>query len=101
MGFDTRRVNVLAAALLVLLLWTWTSASATATAPRVATPAPPGTALDELSRRPSELAEMREPAPAALSPPRSPDHDDPRDADASGGLGPLVIRGTMPQHPAS
>jgi hypothetical protein len=41
-SFDRRRVHILAAALLVLLLWT--SASGTSTAPRMATPAPPGTA---------------------------------------------------------
>ena len=42
MSFDARRVGLLPGALLVLLLWT--SASGTTTAPRVATPAPPGTA---------------------------------------------------------
>jgi len=40
--FDGRRVNVLWGVLIVLLLWA--SASATPTPPRVATPAPPGTA---------------------------------------------------------
>lgn len=43
MSFDRRRVIVLSGALLVLLLL-WVSASGTSTAPRVATPAPPGTA---------------------------------------------------------
>ena len=42
MSFDGRRVSILPGALLILLLWT--SASGTTTAPRVATPAPPGTA---------------------------------------------------------
>ncbi len=41
-SFDERRVSMLPGALLVLLLWT--SASGTTTAPRVAAPAPPGTA---------------------------------------------------------
>jgi hypothetical protein len=41
-SFDRRRVIALSGALLVLLLWA--SASGTSTAPRVATPAPPGTA---------------------------------------------------------
>jgi hypothetical protein len=41
-SFDGRRVSTLAGALLVLLLWA--SPSGTAPAPRVATPAPPGTA---------------------------------------------------------
>ena len=41
-GFDERRVSMLPGALLVLLLWT--SASGTTTAPRIAAPAPPGTA---------------------------------------------------------
>ena len=44
MRFDGRCVNVLWGALSVLLLWA--SASATPTTPRVATPAPPGTAED-------------------------------------------------------
>ena len=39
---DRRGMTILPAALLVLLLWT--SASGTGSAPRVATPAPPGTA---------------------------------------------------------
>jgi hypothetical protein len=43
-SFDGQRVGMLSGALLVLLLWTWTSASGTSAAPRVATPAPPGTA---------------------------------------------------------
>ena len=42
MSFDARRVGLLPGALLVLLLWT--SAAGPTTAPRVATPAPPGTA---------------------------------------------------------
>ena len=44
-SFDGRRVvmSMLPSALLVLL---WTSASGTTTAPRVATPAPPGTAAE-------------------------------------------------------
>jgi hypothetical protein len=41
-SFDGRRVSILAGALLVLRVWA--SASGTTTAPRVATPAPPGTA---------------------------------------------------------
>ena len=44
-SFDGRRASILPGALLILLLWG--SASGTSTAPRVATPAPPGTA-DEL-----------------------------------------------------
>ena len=40
--FDGRGMRILVAALLVLLLWT--GASGTGSAPRVATPAPPGTA---------------------------------------------------------
>ena len=42
MSFDRPRVSTLRAALLLLLLWT--SVSGTTTAPRVATPAPSGTA---------------------------------------------------------
>jgi hypothetical protein len=45
-SFDARRMSILPGALLALLFWT--SASGTTTAPRVATPAPPGTA-EELS----------------------------------------------------
>ena len=41
MSFDGRRGRILPGALLIVLLWAFTSG---ATAPRVATPAPPGTA---------------------------------------------------------
>jgi len=41
-SFDGRRTSILPGAVLVLLIWT--SASSAAAAPRVATPAPPGTA---------------------------------------------------------
>ena len=44
MSFDGRRASILPGALLVLLLWT--AKSGTTTAPRVATPAPPGTAVE-------------------------------------------------------